>query len=61
MDNAGLCCNPTALKGFTNMQHSALDDEHDELGRSRVARNCMDLKKIVEWFTVINPFRVPDG
>ena len=51
----------TAMKGFTDSQHSASDDEHDELGRFRVARDCMDLKKIVEWFTVNNPFKASDG
>jgi len=47
-----------AMTSETDLQR--LNQQHADLGKSRVARDSQDLHKILDWLKVHNPFAAPD-
>ena len=37
-----------------------LSEQHEEIGKSRTKRDYQDCRKLHDWLTTLNPFRVPD-
>lgn len=50
----------SAITSLTNLEHSSTDNQHSELGESRIKRNGTDLCKVIDWLEVNNPFTCID-